>query len=185
MTKALIASKIIVLLIAFGVLFFVINTVFMPFGGEHVLEYNFENDADYISHLYPWQRLSPVTQDDSGYYQNIQDEIVYFDVELKQFFKNVEVELVVYVDNLEKISLGPKFGEEEYKLVNRDVEVNKLQTLKFNFDIQGSSLFNNKLTWQLAAQDLLENQTELKIYNIKMKFTNPTINTASIKKIFE
>jgi len=185
MSKALIVSKIIVLLIAFGVLSFVFNAVFMPFGGEYVLEYDLETDAEYISHLYPWQRLSPVTQDEYGYYQNIQAEIVYFDVELKQFFKNVEVELLVYADNLEKISLGPKFGEEEYKLVNRDVEINKLQTLKYNLDIQGSSLFNNKLTWQLVAQDLLENQTELKIYNIKMKFTDPTINTASIKKIFE
>lgn len=158
-----------------------------------VWQYNFSDEPDHISKLKPWNRTSPILQDESGFYQELKDKIVYFNTDFPQYSKKVFVEIKyigVPAKADEDIELGIENIKDKYfrkkaqiqkqgdfKIAKAKFEKYKIlkkKTTKFiPFDInrqiytknQKITFMINFLDWQPARQ--------IKIYEIKIVHQKP------------
>ena len=191
--KVLIISKILVILIVFGIIFFIFNEIFMPFGGSFKAEYDFSEDSEYFSHLGPWQRLFPPAEDEYGYHQQIKDDLVYITFHLPQFFKYLDADITFQTPDQDELFFGPRVGEDEYKrekleFIPVEGEEN-MYIASHHFNLRGVFTSNRDLKFVFAAPGLRDNQNTLKFYNISFEFTRPTIDVSQInpkiRNIFE
>lgn len=66
-------------------IFFLIQLLFLP-SKNLAFTYNFQEDSDLVSPLTPWYRLSPIEEIDGKRVQRMNEDLVYFDVQIPKWF---------------------------------------------------------------------------------------------------
>lgn len=181
--KLLIFCKTVVILLAFAIFAYIGNQIFMPFGGELEAVYDFSEDSEYFSHLTPWQRLHPPAEDENGHFQQLKDDLVYFNFHMPQFFRDLQVELIYQSDGQEEVYFGPQVSEDNYKrelIVNEPAEKDNLYIANMYFDLRGVYTVGDDLRFVIAADGLNANESVLKIYQIKFILSRPTIDQSQV-----
>ena len=176
--KFLISVKIIIILIALGILFYVFNQVLMPFGGHFDASYDFSQDAENFSHLGPWQRLHPPSEDENGNFQQLKDDLVYFDFYLPQYFRDLDVQIIYQAIGQDEIYFGPEVSLDNYQrelLEPKVIEENVYQACE-HFDLNSAYVPNNQVRFMISVPGLNKNNTILKIYQMDFRLSRPTIN---------
>lgn len=85
----------------------VFNQYFLP-SGKLELEYDFSEDSEYISHLEPWQRLTPLANENGDWYQSMKDNLVYFNVKVPRLFQTVTAEITFQNNSVPVVEIGAR-----------------------------------------------------------------------------
>lgn len=187
--KTLIISKIFVLLLAISLLIWLFYLYF--FTEQKVIRiYDFSRRDEYISKLKPWNRLSPILQDEFGAYQELKDKIVYFDIEMPFYSKAVSVE-IKYKGNLDNVELGierleDKFFREKAEITKEnDFKIAKMDFKKYEiskkvgkipFDVNRQIYVKNKKTRLMINFLDWQKTDKIKIYEIKIIHQKPKLS---------
>lgn len=94
------------------VLYTVFNLYFFPVGKLDVT-YDFSEDSQYISHLGPWQRVTPPTETGGTWSQDIKDDLVYFDIKNPRWFQTVTVEMTFQNANQPIFEIGARVDKKD------------------------------------------------------------------------
>ncbi|MEW6407233.1 MAG: hypothetical protein AB1465_00895 [Patescibacteria group bacterium] len=152
--------------------------------------YDFSRRDEYISKLKPWNRLSPILQDEFGAYQELKDKIVYFDIEMPFYSKGVIAE-IKYKGNLDNVELGierleDKFFREKAEIIKtNDFKIAKIDFQKYEiskkagkipFDINRQIYVKNKKTRLMINFLDWQKLDKIKIYEIKIIHQKPKLS---------
>ncbi|MBU1166825.1 hypothetical protein KKC60_00250 [Patescibacteria group bacterium] len=105
--------KIAICLLPLILLSFVIEKNY-AFSGHKDYVYDFEKDSPFISHLEPWNRLSPISEEDSVYSQSMKDDSVYFNVKKPlTSFEKITVKVTYQNPSAEMLDVGLRISQKD------------------------------------------------------------------------
>lgn len=154
MKKAQLLRKIILIAITIapiGLLLFIINKN-LALSGTRVHTYDFSEKNDVIERLEPWQRLSPITEENGVFTQSIKDDIVYFDMQKSDPFETVTIKIEYENNSAQIVEVGALEGKNYFK--KEPLE----------------SKFIDSLTWEKIEQNGITLYQKEKKYNTIEEF---------------
>ncbi|MBU1118728.1 hypothetical protein KKH43_02525 [Patescibacteria group bacterium] len=107
-----IALKVVICILPILLLFWILEKNFV-FSGKRELVYDFSEDNALISHLEPWERLSPILEQDGIYFQKMHDDAVYFDLEKKDPFEKITVQITYKNPGATIFDLGLRINDKD------------------------------------------------------------------------
>lgn len=152
-----------------------------PYGQQFEAQYAFVEDSPALSHLGPWQRLDPPSSDQYGPFQRIKDDLVYLTFTGPSRFKKLEVTIRYSASPDQVVSFGPEIAPDVYRReILPTASKDKVMTAQQTFDL-GSVLWSKKkIRFSFAAPGLRVNERLLKVYEIKFRLVQPTIDESSV-----
>lgn len=128
--------------------------------GKRIVSYDFSSDNETISHLEPWQRLSPIEKNGTDYSQQINDGLVYFNAKRDISFEKVTIQLTYQSTGADIINVGMRINNKDgFKKI--PLESSFIDDLEWNhIELQNGNFY----------------QKELKYKNENDFFNNPPLN---------
>jgi hypothetical protein len=150
-------------------------------GGQLEFIYDFSTDSPVITNLFPANRLSEINRvkDTDSYWQQLEEEPVYFETRLPQKFDTAEVELVYQNKNQPLIQVGLRtLGENDWNYYFKPLENQLLNKLNwFKLESEEGTIWQKEKKY-LSWPQFLDNLDSLKNlaaydYPLQRKFTIP------------
>lgn len=85
----------------------IFNQYFLP-AGKLEIEYDFSEDSEFIAHLEPWQRLTPIENVNGDWFQSMTDDLVYFNVKIPRLFQTITAEITFQNDVMPVLEIGSR-----------------------------------------------------------------------------
>src|SRR6056297_396836 len=156
-----------ILIIFFSYLFVWLIGQNLVASGHFVAETNFCNKSNFISYLYPENRISPIIKEDKLCYQKIFVEPAYFKIKIPRTFYNANVEI--------------EYKNEGQDIVNLGVMKKRLHPLDWRFKIKPlENKYLDNLNWHYIKEDGISLWQKNKKYSSVSDFVNNLPNNEEI-----
>jgi hypothetical protein len=176
MSKSLKIIRGVLVLIAIGLVFFVIIQDFVP-SGQIVGVKDFKHKSYFISDFYPAVRVWRTECESNKCYQTIVGEPVYFFVSVPRAFKTAQVKIIYQNIGQPEISLGVvhlrETGAVDLKILDKH-SVNEMDLINSSWQ-EKTIIFeslpsqNNKIEFVISAPEIDYYRGQIKISHLEVK----------------
>ena len=184
-------SRVIIIIAPFLILGWLIKQD-LVIDGQIEFTYNFSQDSPVITNFFPANRMSSVflVEAENYYWQQVEQEPVYFETRLPQTFTQATVEITYKNENQPLIQLGLRaLGETEWNYVFKPLENQLLDKLDWSkIEDERGSLWQKQKKY-LSFDQFLDNLDKLSNfaaynYPLERKFILPSYQPQEDYKIF-